>query len=202
MRHRTVTILSRKTFLINRDLQYSLLFSSLLYVFLILALLGAALFVPLFVELEKAGGSSSEVPQATAAAETALFLHASFWPAALFSLVLVGLLSIRTSHRIAGPLSKIIFILQSLTNGKVPKAVQVRKDDRLAAEIDAANQMLESLRMRVREIQGAQADMNDAIIECEKMIGQASTEGLIERMHDIREKASRLTDRISYFNVE
>jgi hypothetical protein len=79
--------------------------------------------------------------------------------------------------------------------------VHVRKGDRLAAEVDVVDQMLETLRTRVREIQGAQADLNDAIVACDKVIGHASTEGIIERMNDIREKASQLTNRISYFKV-
>jgi len=200
MRYRIMNFMRRNTFLINTDLQYTFLFSSTLYVFLFLAAIGTALFIPLFVELGKGSGSSAEVRQA--ASEIVLYLHANFWPAALFSIILIGLLSIRTSHRIAGPIYQITLVLESLKNGNLPKAVRVRKGDRLATEVDVANQMLDRLRKQVREIQGAQADLNDAIVACEKMIGHASTEGIIERMHDIREKAIQLTNRTSYFKVE
>jgi len=200
MRYRIMNFIRRRTFLINKDLQYSLLFTSVLYVFLFLTILGAALFIPLFFELGKASGSSWEVQRA--AAGIVLYLHANFWPATLFSIILIGLLSIRASHRIAGPLYQITLALESLKKGNLPKAVHVRKGDRLAAEVDVVNQMLDRLRIQVREIQGAQADLNDAIVACEKIIGPASTEGIIERMNDIREKAIQLTNRISYFKVE
>lgn len=200
MRYRIMNFIRRRTFLINKNLQYSLLFTSLFYVFLFLTVVGAALFIPLFVKLGKASSSSWEIQQA--AAGIALYLHENFWPAALFSLILICLLSIRSSHRIAGPLYQITLVLESLKNGNLPKAVHVRKGDRLVAEVDVANQMLDRLRIQVREIQGAQADLNDAIVACEKMIGHASTEVIIERMNDIREKAIQLTNRTSYFKVE
>jgi methyl-accepting chemotaxis protein len=200
MKYRTMKFKRRNTFLINRDLQFTLLFSSLFYVVLFLTVVGAALFIPLFIKLRTPGGSSWEVQQG--ASEIILYIHAHFWPAALFSLVLIGLLSLRSSHRIAGPIYKIALVLQSLKNGILPKAVYVRKGDRLAAEVSVADQMLDSLRMQVREIQSAQADLNDAIVACEKVIGHASTEGIIERMHDVREKTTRLANRVSYFKVE
>jgi len=137
MRYRIMNFMRRNTFLINTDLQYTFLFSSTLYVFLFLAAIGTALFIPLFVELGKGSGSSAEVRQA--ASEIVLYLHANFWPAALFSIILIGLLSIRTSHRIAGPIYQITLVLESLKNGYLPKAVHVRKGDRLAVELDVSH---------------------------------------------------------------
>lgn len=189
----------RRKFLINRDVQFTLLFSSIFNIFLFLTVVGAALFIPLFVELEK-GSGSLEFRQATA--EIILYLHANFWPAALFSLVLIGLLSVRTSHRIVGPLYKITLAIESLKNGRLPKSVRGRDGDFLAPEIDITNQMLDILRMRVTEIQAAQAELNDAIAQCHNIIGHASTEEIIQRMNDIDEKAIQLTDSIGYFKVE
>lgn len=189
----------RRTFLINKGVQYTLLFSSMFNVFLFLIVVGAALFIPLFVELEK-GSGSMELQQATA--EMVLFLHANFWPPVLFSLILICLLSIRTSHRIVGPLYKITLAIESLKNGRLPKSVRGRDGDFLAPEIDVTNQMLDGLRSQVREIQAAQADLNDAIAQCQKIIGQASTEEINQSMNDIDEKANQLTNRISYFKVE
>lgn len=189
----------RRKFLINRDVQFTLLFSSIFNIFLFLTVVGAALFIPLFVELEK-GSGSLELRQATA--QIILYLHANFWPAALFSIVLIGLLSVRTSHRIVGPLYKITLAIESLKNGRLPKSVRGRDGDFLAPEIDVANQMLNRLRMQVTEIQAAQAELNDAIAQCHNIIGHASTEEIIQRMNDIDEKAIQLTNSIGYFKVE
>ena len=189
----------RRTFLINKGVQYTLLFSSMFNVFLFLTVVGASLFIPLFVELEK-GSGSMELQQATA--EIVLFLHANFWPPVLFSLILISLLSIRTSHRIVGPLYKITLAIESLKNGRLPKSVRGRDGDFLVPEIDLTNQMLDILRMQVREIQAAQADLNNAIAECRKIIAHASPEEIIQSMNDINVKANQLADSIGYFNVE
>jgi methyl-accepting chemotaxis protein len=153
----------------------------------------------LFIELGKVSVSSAEVQQA---ASVLLYLHKNFWPAVLLSLFLIGLISIRTSHRIAGPLYRITLVLKSVKNGNLPKPISSRKGDHLVAEIEATNQMLERLRIQVREIQETRADLNDVIVACGKVIGHASTEEIIERMNDIREKENQLADRIGYFKVE
>jgi len=189
----------RRTLLINRDLQYTELFNSLFYIFLFLAVVGLGLFIPLFIKLGKESVSSAEAQQA---ASVLLYLHKHFWPVVLFSLLLIGLVSIRTSHRIAGPLYRITLVLKSVKNGDLPKPISTRKGDHLVAEIEVTNQMLERLRIQVREIQETRADLNDAIVACGRVIGHASTEEIIERMNDIREKENQLADRIGYFKVE
>jgi methyl-accepting chemotaxis protein len=189
----------RRKLLINRDLQYGLLFASLLYIFLFITVVGLGLFIPLFIKLGKASVFAAEVQQA---ASVLLYLHKNFWPAVLLSLFLIGLISIRASHRMAGPLYRITLVLKSLKNGNLPKPISTRKGDHLVAEIEATNQMLERLRIQVREIQESRAGLNDAIIACGKVIGHASTEEIIERMNEVREKEKQLAERIGYFKLE
>ena len=189
----------RRKFIINRDLQLKLLFASLFYVFLALAVVGSGLFIPLFTELDKTQGSSLKLQQV---AKMVLYLHEKFWPAVLLSFVLICFLSIRTSHRVAGPLYRVMLVLGSLKKGKLPKPVRARKGDHLDAEIEITNQMLEGLRIHVGEIQKAQADLIDAIAACSKVIGHASSEELTNLMKDISEKGSKLEERISYFKIE
>jgi len=189
----------RRKFLINKDLQFRLLFASLFYVVLFMAVIGSALFIPLFIELERAHGSTSKVQQA---AKILLYLHANFWPAALFSFILIVILSIRTSHRIAGPLYRIALVLHALKEGNLSKAIHLRRGDRLAAEIELTNQMLDTLRMKVAEIQKAEEDLNAAIAACSEAVGHASGEEMAVRMKDIREKGSTLKEKHRYFKIE
>lgn len=189
----------RRKVLINKDLQYGLLVASLLYIFLFLAIIGLRLFMPLFIELGKVSGSSAEVQQA---ASVLLYLHNNFWPAVVLSLFLIGLISLRASHRMAGPLYRITLVLMSLKNGNLPRPITTRKGDQLAAEVELMNQMLERLRIQMREIQEARADLYDAIVACGKVIGHGSTAEIMDRMNEIREKEHQLADRVGYFKVE
>lgn len=194
----TSFIRRRRKFLINKDLQFRLLFASFFYLFLFIAVLGSALFIPLFMELERAHGSSLKVQQA---AKILLYLHANFWPAVLISLVLIGILSIRTSHRVAGPLYRISLVLHALKEGNLSKTIHPRKGDRLAAEIEITNQMLEGLRIHLGDIQKAQEDLNDAIAACSEVIGHASSEEITERLNGIKAKGNLLAERIHYFKI-
>lgn len=195
----TSFISRRRKFLINKDLQFGLLFASLFYVFLFIAVIGSALFIPLFMELERAHGSSLKVQQA---AKILLYLHANFWPVVPLSLVLIAMLSIRISHRVAGPLYRITRVLDALKGGNLSKAIHSRKGDHLDAEIEITNQMLESLRVKVAEIQKAQEDLNDVIVAFSDVIGHASGEEVALRMKDLREKGIMLKEKIRYFKIE
>ncbi len=190
----------RRTFIINSVLQYKLIFSYFLIIFLFFAIVGLGLFTPLFLELgEQSDYSSAVVEQA---ASVLLYLHAHFWPVVLLSFLLIGLLSVRTSHRMAGPIYRITLIHKSLENGILPKPRPPRKGDYLIAELEAANQMLEKLRLQVREIQEGQTRLHDSIVACGKVIDSAAPGEIIERMKDIQEKESRIADRLDYFKVE
>jgi methyl-accepting chemotaxis protein len=191
----------RRTFLINKDLQYWLLYSSFFHIFLFLAVIGLALFTPLFIELGRRHGSSMP-PGIEEAASVLLYLNANFWPAVLFAFLLIGLLSLRTSHRLAGPLNRITVILTSLKNGDLPRPIPVRKGDHLTGEVEAANQMLEQLRLQVGEIRKTQSSLHDAIVACSNAIGHASTGEIRELMNAIQEKESLIADKIDYFKVE
>ena len=190
----------RRTFIINKALQYRLICSSWFNIFLFFTIMALGLFTPAFMALgEKSDYSSAVVEHA---ASVVLYLHANFWPAALFSFLLIGLLSIRTSHRMAGPLHRMTVIHKSLENGVLPKPVPTRRGDYLTAELDAANQMLEKFRVQVRELQEGQARLHDAIVACGKVIGHAAPGEIIQRMNDIEEKERQITDRLGRFKVE
>ena len=189
----------RRKFIINKTLQLRLLLGSLFYVFLALAVVGSVLFIPLFAELDQPGATSLKLQQS---AKIILYLHENYWPAVLLSLVLICFLSIRTSHRIAGPLHRITLVIESLRRGKLLKPVHGRKGDHLHAEIEITNHMIEELRIHVAEIQKAEADLNNAIAACSKVIGHASGEELTNLMKDVDEKRDKLEERLNYFQIE
>jgi hypothetical protein len=188
----------RRKFLVNRDLQYGLLLTSFFHIFLFLALVGLGLFTPLFIRL---GGDGSSAADAQQAASVLLYLHANFWPSVLISFVLIGLFSLRASHKIAGPLFRISFILKSVTNGSLPAPRPSRKGDQLMAELAAANGMLEKLRSEMSELQDAERSLHDAISACAGAIGRAPAGEITELMDDVREKERLVAERLGYFKV-
>lgn len=189
----------RRRFVINKSLQYNLLFISLFYAILFLAVVGASLFIPLMVELGKAEKFSEKSLQA---ANLILYLHSNFWPAVLLSLIFIGLHSIRTSHRIAGPFYRLNSVIRAMEKGNLPRPIHLRKGDYFFPEVELFNQMIEKFRGKVTEIQGLQAQLSKAISECSEVTGHASKEEIIEHINKITEKGNQLADRVGYFKIE
>ena len=188
----------RRHFIINKDLQFSLLTISIFYLLLFLVVIGSILFIPVMIELDRVDYASE---QAVNAASKILYLHSKFWPAVLLVLVLICLHSIRTSHKIAGPLYRFDRLYESMKEGNLPKKVTLRKGDYLKNEMENINEMLESLKIRVQEIKDAQSGLNEAISECKDVVSHASKDEISKRMNDITEKGDQLGEKLAYFKL-
>ena len=188
----------RRHFIINKDLQFSLLTISIFYLLLFLVVVGSILFIPVMLELDRVDYASE---QAVQAASKILYLHSKFWPAVLLVLVLICLHSIRTSHKIAGPLFRFDRLYESMKEGNLPKKVTLRKGDYLRNEMENINEMLESLTIRVQEIKDAQSGLNEAISECKDVVSHASKDEISKRMNDITEKGDQLGEKLAYFKL-
>ncbi len=188
----------RRKFIINKDLQYSLLTISIFYLLLFTVVIGSILFIPAMIELDRVDYNSD---QAFQAASKILYLHSKFWPAVLLALFLICLHSIRTSHKIAGPLYRFERLFETIKEGNLPKQVTVRKGDYLNNEVKVINEMLESLQLRVQEIKDAQSGLNEAISECKNVVSHASKDEISKHMNDITEKGDHLGEKLAYFKL-
>jgi len=188
----------RRKFIINKDLQFSLLAISIFYLLLFLVVIGSILFIPVMMELDRVDYSSD---QAVLAASKILYLHSKFWPAVLLALFLICIHSIRTSHKIAGPLYRFGRLFETMKEGNLPKQVTVRRGDYLNNEVKLINEMLESLQKGVQEIQEAQVGLNVAISECKDVVSHASKDEIIKRMNNLSEKGGQLDGKLAYFKI-
>jgi hypothetical protein len=190
----------RRTFILNTRFQASLLFISLGYALFGTAILGAALFTPVIVSMETSGYTSEE---AVRAADLLLYLHGTFWTAWTLSLCIIALHSIRTSHRIAGPLWRMNQVIRSLKSGLVSKPLrQPRQGDYFVDEIVLTNQMLESLRARLGEIRKAEGLLGAAISQCREISPEATKEQLLLCLEAVAEKERLLVSELDAFTVE
>ena len=190
----------RRRFILNKNLQYSILLISFFYVILIFLVAGAALFAPLMIEMDTAAYASQEVLEAS---HQLLYLHENFWPAGLLCLFLIGLHSIRTSHRIAGPVHRLRNVLENIKDGNLPGPLhRSRRGDYLEDEIELTNQMLENLRTKIGEIQKTYEQLSAAINTCDKLTIQTASDEIIHCMKDIKERENKLEETIRHFRIE
>ena len=107
--------LARSRFLINRDLQLKLLFHSLLAVVAVFLVVGVAVVFPLVRSLQSVDAGIADQEERAA---LLLQIHEAFLPIALLTLVATALCSLRSSHRIAGPLYGILRTLGRVRDGE------------------------------------------------------------------------------------
>jgi hypothetical protein len=190
----------RRTFLLNKKFQFSLLKISLSYCLLLLAVTGISLFLPLMIALD---GYEHQAPEAFQAARQILYLHENFWPAVLLCLFVTAIHSIRTSHRIAGPLYRLNLIFKRIRDGVLPGPLRSpRKGDYLRDELDHMNEMLVSLRAKVEGIQGAHRQLSRALDYCSEIADSGARDRIIEYMTEVKEQCNQLGDKIGGIHLE
>jgi hypothetical protein len=189
--------LRRRKIIIDRAMQFSLLAISLSYVLFFVMVLALALFAPLVWRLNDPALPSSESAEA---ARGFLYLHHNFWPPVFLTFVVITLHSIRTSHKIAGPLFRFRKVFEAIKNGSIPAAKCLRKEDYLHGESFAMGEMLESLRARIKGIQEAQADLCRTISEYSS-VAESDSDSMRRFMPDLIEKGDRLARKVREFTV-
>jgi len=189
----------RRKFVIRKKLQYGLLAATFSYIALVVLVIAISLFLPLMLDMGRIEGSTDRT---ALAARFILYLHSNFWPPALFALAAIALHSIMTSHRIAGPLHRILLFSRDLTKGKIPQRINLRKGDYLHEEVDEINRAAEALRVRLREIDDIREDLEQCIVRHKDQITASSGEGSLTSWKDVTDKLETLKNKIKSFEHE
>jgi len=190
----------RRNFLVNKDLQFSLLCIALGYVVFFILVITAALFVPLMVNMKAEGGNISK--KALQSANNLIYLHNNFWLPSLLCLISISIHSIRTSHRIAGPIYRLNRVVDSIKQGILPVPLHsLRKGDYLFEQFSNTSEMLTNLRLKLGDIQATHEDLDKTIAQCNELSGTTSPDALIKSINEIRAKSSQLGEKIGYFSI-
>lgn len=79
------------------------------------------------------------------------------WPAVLLSILASGILSVFVTHKLAGPLFRIEQILRGVSEGNLPLAVRIRRDDDLQEFAELLNGAFGRITAALTEIHKLQA---------------------------------------------
>jgi methyl-accepting chemotaxis protein len=193
-------MIRRKKFLVDKSLQLSFVLMNLSYAMLLLIAMAVSLFVPLIFQINNLDAQSTE---ASDAAVNILYLHDRFWLPVLLTLILVTAHSLKTTHRIAGPLFRFRSVFASIEAGILPKPVKLRKNDFLDAELNAINRMLESLRSQVSEITRLAERLHESAARYGESVDHSRTiQATDELWNDIVQTEDQLLKVLSRFRIE
>lgn len=134
-------------------------------------LVGASLFIPLAVQLDR---PDIDPDMAGGIAAHFLYLHASFWPVFAGSLAASVLSAMLLFQRMTGPLVRMRRVFGRVAEGRVPMPITIRSYDYLSDETRALNGMLEALADRDAERAAGAA-------RCEELVDELTSEPLGDR---------------------
>jgi hypothetical protein len=194
--------LRRRQFVVDSKLQFSVLLITLGYVGFLLLVVSLSLFGPLVFKLRNVGlePPSDEV---VSAALAILYLHQRFWLTILLALVVIVLHSLRTTHRIAGPLYRFRRVFESVTRGVFPKPAKLRKGDYLTPEMEVINRMVTTLGGRIGQAQREAERLHQSLAAYRKQTGPAGPGATTDAAWDeIIRADSELSDALGWFRTE
>ncbi|MEO0479437.1 MAG: hypothetical protein AAF196_08155 [Planctomycetota bacterium] len=182
----------RRRVLVDRQLQIGLAARASMFTFCVIALISAALFLPLIRELSDKSQGNVDVDTAV----VLLYLHERFWPLAFGAVILSALLSVLTSHRIAGPLVRVKRNLWSIAQGRIPGPLVTRDRDFLKDEVRALNAATNELRENRSSFDSVCDDMRTTLAEAEREISPENVARTRKALQKIEQQLNLLVDRI------
>ena len=191
-------LLRRRKFLIHRKLQYQLLLGAMWHLVLVVVSIAAILFLPLALQIY---ANDPQSDTALRAANHLLYLHGRFWPAILLVSLLIGLDTIRTSHRIAGPILRFRRALDDVCAGRVPRTISLRRGDVLLEECAQINEAIREAEARIRERERVRSEILESAAQVRSLVADRPTaltaeqrsalENLLARAEGLEEPAEK-----------
>jgi len=188
----------RKKHLVDKKLQYRLLAFNGLYFLILVAAMAIALFAPLVSELSVPDLSAIQKGEAAA---KVLYIHATFWPAVIFVLLILGAHSVLVSNKIAGPLHRFQRMFEKIRNGDLSHTMTIRKGDYLMSEQTKITGMMNALREKIERIRGEQGEMEQALKELRRLLGDTMNAEARASFASLEEHHRRLKEDIAFFKT-
>jgi len=178
-----------KNYVVNRSLQLRLIFISLGYMTIILAVTLAFTLLPVLHAMFDTTDPNAQYQSA----QTFLLLAHRLVPAVLvIFLFFFGHLVIMT-HRICGPLVNVTNTFEAMADGNLSRRIQLRKKDYLQNEADMINEGLDSLKDHMTALQ----EENHALAESLEKISATSSKPLEEA----RQRSERIKEILGAFHL-
>ena len=191
----------RRSYIVNKPLQYRFLAIILIYCLTIVLFLAVFLFVPDIIRMQD---KNLSLEARAGAANKILTLHARVWPAVIAIIAVAAFHSFRSFHRLIGPLHRFRSVFEQVGNGDMSFTVQIREKDYLHQEEAALNEMLEMVAGKVRTIQEAGAEALKSLGELERKVSQVPnwSETQQEVMRHHRQRLETVLNSANYFRVK
>lgn len=180
------------------SVQFRFFAVNFLHILIILLVFAATLFVPLMMQLESETLSWVEKEEV---ANQFLALHTKLWPPLLAILVLLSIHLVVFSHRIVGPLVRFRMIFKAIAEGNLTVRSTIRKHDYLQKEADCIQEMVDSLRTKVKGIEERSGEVREGLAELKKAVASGSVEDMKRNLKGLEGQMERLKAYVDQFRT-
>ncbi len=187
----------RRSYVVNRSLQYTFFATIAGYFFITIAFLSVYLFVPEIIQFEDVNLSLQD---RAAAADRMLTFHSRIWPASVTLMCFFGIHSILFFHRVAGPLYQFHGAFKRIRQGDLNFQVKIRRKDYLHDEEEIINEMIDTISWKLKTIQLASLEVSKSWREIEQKLSDWSEDDKkLLGVH--RQQIKTLADTAGYFRL-
>jgi methyl-accepting chemotaxis protein len=183
----------RKRWLVD-EFQYRLLTFNLVYFFIILLAMAAALFVPLMIKLDN---STLPMDEREEVANLILSLHTTLWPTIAIVFILLAVHSVFVSHRIAGALYRFRAVFREIAQGNFSVRATLRKRDYLTKEAAELNAMIDAVGGRLAAAANHSVLLQERIVGMKTALQRGELEACQRQLAGVDEQLGRLREALA-----
>ena len=191
-------MLRTRQYFLKDSCQPQLLAVSLVHYLLIILTFVATLFVPLLIEMDNI---PLPLPENGELAHQLSLLHERVWPSVVGVLVLLAIHSVLFSHRIAGPLYRYRTIFNAIREGDLTVSANTRKHDYMKKESESLNEMIASLRSRIKDLEEQGGQARGVLAELKRAVETESRKEVDQTIDRLEEQLERLNGSLHEFRT-
>jgi len=188
-----------RNYLINKNIQFRIVFTNLVYMAIIILITAAVILSPLYRDMFL----SHDMDVQYKAAQTFLTLAKRLIPALLLMFFLVFVHQILITHRICGPLVNFSHTFKSIAEGDLTRKVYLRKGDYLREECERINAMIDSLSASIGHIKDDHGKLIKLLEETISRVDDIATKKKIdEALSILKQEANLIGKDLSIFRLQ
>ncbi len=191
-------MLRTRQYFLKDSCQPQLLAVSLVHYLLIILTFVATLFVPLLIEMDNI---PLPLPENGELAHQVSLLHERVWPSVMGVLVLLAIHSVLFSHRIAGPLYRYRTIFTAIREGDLTVSTTTRKHDYMKKESESLNEMITSLRSRIKDLVEHGGHAREVLVELKRAVETESRKEVDQTIDRLEKQLERLNGSLHEFRT-
>jgi len=188
-----------KNYLINRDLQFRIIFTNLIYMFLLVVITVGVVLSPIVCDMFM----SQDLGIQYRAAQDFLAAIKRLVPVGIIIFILVSLHQVLITHRIFGPIRNFTRTFKRMSAGDLTRKVSVRQSDYMNVEMNKINHMVEGLSHLVFRIRNNYGRLISVLEEAMSQIEDPDARRNVDAaMEIVRKEAKFVTEDLALFELD